>query len=192
MDTIQANVRDPKVKAKALRKAGYLPCSIFGAQLPQSISIQVNQTEAERLLRTKGIGSTVEVELPREKHLVLIKDVTRNTLKNEIENIEFQALKAGVKVNSSAPIVLINREKVPGFIGQILFEIPYSALPKDLLDTIVIDLEQVPANGRVMVKDLELASNENIQLLLDSESVILTIEEAKRGGEVEETEEEVS
>ncbi len=190
MYTLNAEVRSPQVKAKHLRKAGFLPCCIYGIQLEESISIQVPQTDADRLLRQVGVGGTVDIHVAEKKYPVLIKEIARNALKNEVEHVGFQAMDANTKLNTTARIQLINREKVPGFIGQVLFEVPYSAYPADLIDTITIDMETIAGGGRIAVADLEIAKNENIQILIDTESIVVTVtENARAAVETEETEE---
>lgn len=188
MNTMKAELRDPQVKAKSLRRSGQLPCCIYGAQLPESMSIQVALHEATNFLRKNGTGSKVELEVDGKKMLTLVKEIARNTLKNEVEHINFQALEADTMVSSTADIVLENRDKVPGFIAQVLFKLPYTALPADLMDTVVIDLEGMKMGSRVTVQDLPIAQNDKIQLLVEPDTVVFSIMDNKRTSDKDEDE----
>ena len=183
MNTLTAEIRSPNVKVKSLRRSGFVPCCIFGPQLPDSLSIQIDKLSAEKLLRNKGEGCTVNIDLDGKKTAVLIKDVSKNTLKNEIEHIGFQVLDATKKINSKAKIILQNRDKAAGFIGQLLFEIPYTAFPADIIESVTIDMADIPIGSQLTLNDLEISKNENIQLLLDGDSVVLTVADIKRASD---------
>lgn len=175
MNSISAEIRSPQAKAKNLRKAGLVPCCIFGPRLQKSISVQITQDEAKKLLREKHKGSKLEIGVGGEKTTVLIRDISRDPVKDEIEHISFQALVADKKVNTVARVVLLNRDKVSGYVSQALFEIPYAALPADLVDTVTVDLADRKAGCRCTVKDLAIAKNDRIELLLDKDSLVLSI-----------------
>lgn len=183
MSTIIVTQRSPRAKAKQLRKAGIAPGSIFGASLPQSISIQMDTVAAVKMLRGKNIGSEATLELDGKKMPVLIKEISRNALTNELVHLEFQALDANTKINTVAHINLLNREKMPGYVNQSLFTIPYCALPADITDTITIDLTTLKVGASLSVGELDIAKNENIELLIPADTVVLNIADLKRGGE---------
>ncbi|PHV72262.1 50S ribosomal protein L25 [Sporanaerobium hydrogeniformans] len=178
MSTLTLKSRDPKVKARGLRRAGFIPCCIYGPQLPESLSAQLEESIAERLLREKGIGSKMEVELNGQKIWVLLKEVTHNTLKNTIEHIDLQALDANTRVNSTAKVILTNRDKVLGMTEQVLFKIPYIALPADIFESVTIDLSGLKIGNRITLKDVDIP--QNVELLIDADSLILTVSDNKR------------
>lgn len=180
MNTMKAEIRSPSAKAKHLRKAGFVPCCIYGSELKESIPIQIPHREAMQLLRKKDEGSKIAIEVGNQKVITLIKDVSKNELKNEIEHISFHALSANRKVNSTAKVILCNRDKVPGYISQALFEIPYTALPADIVDTVLIDLENHQIGSRITVADLDIAKDEKIELLIDADNMVLNIIEHKK------------
>lgn len=175
MDTIIAEKRDVQVKAKQLRKLGIVPCSIYGGGLPESLSVQINKVEAKKLLRSKREGSKVEIHLDSERIPVQIKDVDSNIINNEILHISFQALEADTRVNSKAQIILENVDKITGILDQMLFEVPYSALPSHMIDTIVVDLEGLVVGNVVTLEDIPAFKNENIDLQVSADSMILKI-----------------
>ena len=96
METIQANLRDVHAKAKQLRRSGIVPCSIYGAGLEESLSIQVSSSDARQLKRTKRTGSLVDVLVEKKRYHALIKDLEYNNLNDEIVHISFQSLKTDV------------------------------------------------------------------------------------------------
>ncbi|NLL38367.1 MAG: 50S ribosomal protein L25 [Clostridiales bacterium] len=192
MDTIKAEKRNPNLKAKQLRRTGFVPGCIFGKNLNPSLEIQIKQNEAAQFLKSNSTGSTVQIALGRKKYFTLLKEISHNPLSNQIEHLSFQELVKGEPVSSAARIILLNREKVQDLINQTLFEIPYKTIPSKLVDRIEIDLEGMKAGDSVKVEDLDFAKDEEIELLIPADSMIFNIVEPRKAAVEEETAEEAA
>lgn len=180
MDKIVAEARNPSVKVRQLRRSGYTPCAIYGGSLPEPIMIQIDSSTALRLLRKKRVGSQVRIETGGKVILSQIKDVSRNFVSEEIEHIGFQALSADKKVNSVAQVVLLNKESVQGIVEQLVFEVPYSAFPEDMIDTVTVDLADYGAGSTLAVGELEAFRGDKIELQIDPETYIFKIVDRRR------------
>ncbi len=112
-----------------------------------------------------------------------------NILNNEIQNITFQALKSDEKVHSVIHIILENDDKIKGQLERIMLEIPYMSLPKNMIDTISIDLDGMKTGTEVFVKDIPELMTKKIELLVDVKDAVFRINEKKRV-EVKQPEEE--
>ena len=183
MDSIQANLRDVKVKAKQLRRSGFVPCAIYGAGLEESLSVQISSSEARLLRKTKRTGSLVDVQVEGKRYHTLIKELDYNSINNEIVHISFQSLEKGKKANSVADIVLLNKDKVQGVLEQIQMQIPHAAEPDYLLDTVTVDLEDCPIGTVITVGDIPEFQSNNVELQTDPNSIVLRISEKKRSVE---------
>ena len=186
MDIVKVEMRDTRAKAKQLRRAGIVPCCVYGGGLEEALSIQMDQNTADQLLRVKREGSKVRLELNGKQIPVQIKEKTRNFRSNQIEHIQFQALKADQKVNSVAHIFLKHADLVPGILEQMLFEVPFASLPADMIDTVTIDLEGMTAGTDVTVADIPEFCKEGVDLLTDRDSMVLRIREKKLAAAAEE------
>lgn len=180
MNIITVENRSGLTKAKQLRRNGIIPCAIYDGSLGESLSVQIDQATGRQLLRSKREGNKVELELDGKIIPVQIKDLERNFVNNEIIHITFQALEADKKVNSKVPIVLENTDKVVGVLEQMLFEVPYSAFPADMIDSVAIDLEALVVGSVLTLEDIPAFKNKNINLQLNSDSTILRISDKKR------------
>ena len=174
MDVIKVNKRDFTVKAKQLRRAGMVPGSVFGGPLPDSVSLQIVEDLARRLIRNKREGSKLKLELDGQLIPVQIKEISFNTLNNEILHISFQALKADQKVNSLIHIILKNTEKITGLLETMLLEIPYAALPENMIDTITIDVDDLEGTV-ITVADIPELMSDKIDLQVGTEEIVLRI-----------------
>ena len=189
MEIIKAEMRDPAAKGKQLRRSGLVPCVISGAQLEQSLSVQVDQNTARQLKRTKRNGSKADIQVGDKVYHTLIKDLEYNNVTNSIIHICFQILAAGKKVNSVADIVLLNRDKVQGVLEQMQLQIPHCAEPEYLLDTVTIDLEGIAIGTTLTIGDIPEFQNENIEVQADPGNIVLRIS-PKKSAAVQVAEEE--
>lgn len=188
-DTILVSKRDFTLKAKQLRRSGIVPGSVFGGPLPDSISLQMDEGTARRLIRYKREGSKLKLDLDGQLIPVQIKEKTINTLNNEILHISFQALKADQKVNSVIHIILKNTEKITELLESMLLEIHYAAFPEDMIDTITIDVDGMAVGTVVTVADIPELMSEKIDLQVDKEEIVLRISGRKHSA-METTEQE--
>ena len=175
MDQICVKKRDTAIKAKRLRQLGMVPGNIIGKSLPESISIQMEEAEARRLVRQLREGSKISIDLEGQAIPAQIKEKSLNTLNNEILHLSFQALVADEKVNSVIHILLANEEKAGNQLEKMMMEIPYASLPADMIDTITIDLDGMAVGTVVMVKDIPELMSDTIELRVDPEEIVLRI-----------------
>ena len=182
MNTLKAETRNMSIKAKALRKEGF----VTGC-----IPLKMEKSEVERLLKSEGKGGRVLLQLEGKTYDALIKEVDYNPLKGFVEEIDFQALVSSEKVHSSAEIHLLNESKlVAGIPQQMLHEINYKALPASLVEKIELDVGDLKIGDTIRVKDLVIAKDENIDLITDLDSTVVTVTEPRVSTDVtSETEE---
>lgn len=181
MDTLKAEKRDMKVKAKRLRREGYVTGNVFGREIEGSVPVQISHRDAERVLRAKNKGSQILLDVEGQKMNVLIKDISYGLLKNDMENIDFQALVAGEMVHSVAEVVLLNHEMViTGVLQQLLHEIAYKAMPSALIEKVEVDVGNMRVGDTILVKDLAIASNPDIELITHPDTTVATVYEAHR------------
>jgi large subunit ribosomal protein L25 len=180
MEVITVSKRDFAVKAKHLRRDGMVPGSVFGGPLPDSVSLQIDEGIARRLVRYKREGSKLKLDLDGQLVPVQIKEMETNTIKNEIIHISFQALKADQKVNSVIHIILKNTDKITESLETMLLEIPYSALPEDMIDTITIDVYGFAAGTVITVGDITELTSDKIDLQVGREEIVLRVVDKRR------------
>ena len=193
MNTLKAEKRDLAVKAKRLRREGYVTGNIFGREVKGSIPIKIERKDVDRLLKTDNKGSQIMLDVEGTMYDVLIKDVEFNPLAGKVDEIDFQALVSNEEVHSTAEVILLNHEKiVEGVLQLEMEEVAYKALPAALVDKVKIDVAEMKIGDAVKVKDLPLASAAGITLISDPEAVVVRVTPV-RGGEVpEEAEEEAA
>ena len=188
MNTLKAEKRDMQTKAKKLRHEGFVTGNVFGREMKESMPIKITKNEAERFFKTCTKGSKVTLEIEGQSMPVLVKEIDYDSLKRQILEIDFQALVSGEKVHSVAEIVLLNHEKVTtGVLQQLLEEVSYRALPSALVEKIEVDAGNLKVGDSIKVRDLSIASDQDVELLTDLDAVVATVSAVRNS--VPETEE---
>lgn len=165
-----------EVKAKKLRREGYVIGNVFGKELKDSIPVMMGKKDVDRLLKTDHKGSQIMLEVDGQSYDVLIKNIDFNPLARTIDSIEFQALVSNEMVHSVAEVILVNHDKVAEGVVQVeLPEISYKALPAALVDHVQIDVGNMKVGDTVHVKDLEIFSNKDISIKNDPEAIVVKV-----------------
>ncbi|HJD36518.1 MULTISPECIES: 50S ribosomal protein L25 [unclassified Blautia] len=184
MNTLKAEKRDMSIKAKRLRREGYVTGNVFGKEIKGSIPIKLEKSAVDRLLKIHRRGSQVMLDVDGESMDVLLKEINFNPLKGQVDEIDFQALVKGEKVQSVAEVILENHDKVASGVLQLLLEeVPYRALPGDLIEKVMVDVGNLKVGDSIKVGDLDMAKNEKVDLLIDPETIIVTVSESRNAVE---------
>ena len=174
MTTLKAEKRSMDVKAKRLRREGFVTGNVFGHAIEGSIPVKMNAVDAERLLKTEHKGGQINLDIEGQVYDVLIKEIDYNAMTRKID--DFQALVSDEKVTSTAEIVILNREAVVGGVLQEdLSEVAYRAFPSALVEKTTLDAAGLKVGDIVHVKDLDIAKNKDIDLKTDPEAVVLSV-----------------
>ena len=189
MNTLKAEKRTMDVKAKKLRREGYVTGNVFGKEMKESIPVKMDAAAVDRLLKTSNKGSQIMLDIDGESHNVLIKEVDFNPLKGRVDEMDFQALVKGEVVHSVAEIVLVNHDKLEsGVLQQQLEEVSYKALPSALVEKVIVDVGDLKVGETIKVKDLDIAKDKDVKLITDPEADVAGV--AAVHNDVPETDEE--
>ena len=194
MNTLKAEKRSMDVKAKRLRREGYVTGNVFGREIEGSIPVKMLKTEVDKLLKTDHKGSQVMLEVDGQTYDALIKEVDFNPLAGRVDEIDFQALVSTEKVHSTAAVQIENREKVlEGALQECLEEIEYKALPAALVDHVTVDVAGMKVGDVIRVKDLEISKNPDVDIHTDPEAIVVMVDAIRNSiPEDEEADEEAA
>ena len=194
MNTLKAEKRSMDVKAKKLRREGFVTGNLFGKEIEGSIPLKMDRFEVDRLLKTDHKGSQIMLNVEGQDYDVLIKEVDYNAMKRCVDEIDFQALVSTEKVHSPAAVQIENREKVlEGALQECLEEIEYKALPAALVDHVTVDVAGMKVGDVIRVKDLEISKNPDVDIHTDPEAIVVMVDAIRNSiPEDEEADEEAA
>ena len=195
MNTLKAEKRSMDIKAKKLRREGYVVGNVFGKKIEGSIPVKFQKLELEKFLKKAHKGSQIMLDVEGTQYDALIKDVAYNPVAGRIDEIDFQALVSTEKVHSVVEVILENHDKiVEGVLQESLEEIAYKALPADLVDEVRVDVGDMEIGDVIRVKDLPIYADKKITIMTDPDAVVVALNAAHNAAvpetETAETEEE--
>ncbi len=176
---IKAKTKENK-KPNALRQEGFVPATVYGHGFT-SESIQVNAKEFSRIPH-KAYSHINELEVDgKERFPILIRNVQVDPVRDHILNIEFYKIRSDEKLKVKVPLNYTGHSSAVtkgGILIVSLTEIEVQCLPKDIPDTIDINLGLIEEIGQAIhPKDLKVPAE--IQILAQPNEVLAKVEIAK-------------
>jgi len=182
-----------KRTASRLRRSGKIPAVIYGHSGDHPIAVDEHEfsTKFHRVSENTIINLTVE----KDQYDVLVKDYQEDILTGKITHIDFYEIERGKALRTHVPVRLEGVSpgvREGGILDHHLHELEIECLPKDLPDTVVIDISNLEIGDSVHVGDLD--PPKGVQYLNADEYVIVSVSHRKaevlEEEEVEEEEEE--
>lgn len=174
---LSATKRTDKQNDK-LRAAGSIPAVVYAPDI-ESMSIAIDAREFEKVYRETGDSTIIDLKIEGEKdaYSVLIQDMQHAPVKDEVLHVDFYKITAGQEL--SASIALEFTGEAPGVkAGGILMTqrdaIDVTCLPKDLVDSIEVDLSVLAEVGdTIHISDLNIPAG--ITVSDDAELLVASI-----------------
>ncbi|MCG1011957.1 50S ribosomal protein L25/general stress protein Ctc [Tepidanaerobacter sp. GT38] len=171
-----ATIREAKKSEnKRLRRENKLPAVVYGKGY-ETKSIAVDGRELDKILKTHGETSLINLQVEDDTFPVLIKEVQRNTLKNSIDHVDFFKVSMDEEVEYNAPIVLVGDAegvKMGGVLQHQKREIALKALPRDMLESVEVDISEMKIGDALTVGDIKVDSKNTV--LDDPDEIIVSI-----------------
>lgn len=166
-----------KNAVKKMREENIIPAVIY-SRGGETIHVSVSSSEFARVFKRAGSSSLLGLEVSGETIPAVIKEIQRHPVKGEILHIDFQKLNMDEKVKMTIPVILTNRDNIrlqPSILMQLLDQIEIECLPTDIPNGAEVDVENMDFTTPILVKNLDIAKNENITILRDLEDVVCTL-----------------
>lgn len=167
---------------RRLRREGLLPAVIYGSEFG-SFPIELDRRTASRLLARVSRSTLIELEVDKQPHTVLVREIQRDPLRGRLVHVDFLKVRMDVRIRAEVPIELVGEAPAAKIAGGVLVTgvdaIEVEALPADLPDRVTVDLEAL-ANIDDSITVADLFVGENVRILTDlTELVARVIYEAE-------------
>jgi len=177
--SIEAELRSETGKgvARQIRRNGLIPGVVYGRG-NEPRSIKMDPQDIEKLLHSNAIFDLTFVgeDGEEDEATVIIKDYQKDVIKQNLLHVDFQFISMDEKITVSVPMHLEGEAagvRDGGVLQQLLREIEIDALPAEIPEEITIDISELEVGESLSVVDLELP--EGIDLVTDSDEVIVTV-----------------
>lgn len=162
-------------KVKALRRAGLTPGVVYGPVVDGTVSVSVNSREFGKFFMAHGHSTIFTLKWDGGSQPVLIREVQRDPVRQDILHIDFFAPNMKVVLRQNVSVVLQHAPEVNGgVLQQPINEIEVEALPSDLPSEIVVDASSLSEVGAtITVAGLPVI--DKVTFITDAETVIASV-----------------
>lgn len=166
-----------KGASRRLRVAGKVPGVIYGGEGPAQ-SIELDHNALFHKLKLDAFhASILSLSLDGEREQVLLRDIQMHPFKQQVLHVDFQRIDRNKKIHVKVPLHFINGDIAPGvklsggIVSHVLTELDVSCLPKDLPESITVDLSELVAGSTVHLSALQLPEGVEIPSLTKGEDL---------------------
>jgi len=157
-------------------------------------SLKLDRNNLERLLSKAGTSTVIKLDVEGSAHDVLIQEIQRHPISDDITHADFRRVDMSKKVEASISITLEGEapavKALGGTLLQSLEEIEVVALPSALMKEITVSVESLETFDDVLrVSDLKMP--EGIELITDAEKAIASVQPPRSEEEMEALDEAV-
>lgn len=189
--TLTLNKREVVGKGlNQLRRSGSIPAVIHNHG-KDSVVVSGSYIDMSKAYAQAGKHHPVNLKVDNKDYYAIIKDVDFEPKKQQLRHVVFGAINRNEKVETEIPIRIegeIPAERVGLIVLHTLDHLIIEALPKDLVDVLVVDGSSLAEEGdKLHVSDIKIPTG--ITVLNEPEQTIATVE-APRAVVAEEAAEE--
>lgn len=176
-------------KVRFLRRQGIIPGNVYGHGV-ESVPVQIEAKALRQLLSRAGTTDLVLLKVgdSSEPVRVLIRDVQRDPITDELLHVDFYQVRATDRIRAEVPLEFVGEAPVLAEVkGTTLLHLVDSlhieALPDYLPHSLQVDLSVLKdVDQTICVRDIPVG--EGITVLNDPDLVVVKVAEARK--EVEE------
>jgi large subunit ribosomal protein L25 len=165
---------------KKIRRAGRVPAVIYGRQhAPQNLEIKAE--DMENLIHHSA-SANILVDLAIEgsdspKRLALVQEVQHHPLNGRLLHVDLHEVTGDEKVTMTVPVESVGEavgvKTGGGVLEHVLFRLKVRALPKDLPESLQVDVTQLEVGQSIHIGDIQPPPG--VEILGDKKVVVLSV-----------------
>ncbi len=172
--TVDGDVRTSfgKGAARKLRAAGKIPAVVYGhGSDPLHVAVPAHETT----LIARRANALIDLKLPSDQHLVLIKDIQRDPVRQIIEHLDLVIVRKGEKVTVDIS-VHVEGDPYPGMMVQLEHTtVSVEAEATHIPEFVSVSVEGLTAGSQIHAGEIRLP--EGTTLVSAPEMLVLAIHE---------------
>src|SRR6476619_6558653 len=177
---VQAKLRDGRGKndARRTRREGMVPLTVYGGD-GETVAAVAPLAELAAILRSESGRNTIftiDVEGVGVSE-VMFHDRQIDPVKGRLIHADLTRLVKGQKIDVTVPLHLVGEpigvKEKQGVLEQIIREIEIRCEPRQIPDSLDVDVSNLDVHDVLHVSDIQVPAN--VEILEDAETVIATI-----------------
>ncbi len=150
-----------KGSSRRLRRESRVPAIIYGGNAePSTVTLELR--ELVKVLEDNAFfSSVISINVDGKKEQAIIKALQRHPAKNTPMHADFLRVSKGEEMTVRVPLNFVNQEtakgvKAGGIVSLHAKDVEVHTLPKDLPESIIVDLADLEIGDVVHLSDLKL------------------------------------
>ena len=170
-----------KNENRRTRAAGFIPAVIYGSDR-ESVNCQIDTVQFTKIMKLHGGRSTIfdlDLEGEDENPIALMREVQQHPVTDVYRHVDLFEIPRGVPVNVEVNVVLEGEPESVRFgdteLVQVIDRVEIACMPRDVPESISIDVSNLEINDKIFVKDMTLPVGE---MITDGETQVLVLKAA--------------
>lgn len=183
--SLRANVG--KKDAKAVRNSGQVPCVVYGTGKQTHFSVK--QVDLHKIMYSPDVYA-VNLDIDGTKVKAIIQEFQQHPVTDKFMHVDFLELVDDKMVKVDIPVTLFGRSigvMNGGRLQQVFRKLTVLGYPKDIPDTIEVDISKLRIGHSIRVKALE---SDGFKLLNAPNAVVVSVKMSRGALDIDEEEEE--
>jgi large subunit ribosomal protein L25 len=146
------------------RQSGEVPAIIYGGK-KHAEKISILHKDITKALENEAVySSIISLSIDGKAEDTIIKDIQRHPAKQVILHLDFLRVSKTTKLQTRVPLNFLNEDicigvkMSGGLIAHTMTDIEVSCLPKDLPESIDVDMEQIDVGQIVHLSNIKMPS----------------------------------
>ncbi len=166
-----------KNASRRLRRQGFIPAILYGSSM-ESIPLVLNKKDIIQIMKLEtGENTIFKVIFDSEEHNAMIKDLQIDPATDEIYHADLIQIAMDKVIRVTVPIEHVGSpvgvKSEGGFIDFVTREVEIECLPKDIPESIEIDISGLHINQSFKVEHIEATAG--VKLIADPGQVLVLI-----------------
>jgi large subunit ribosomal protein L25 len=165
-----------KGAARRLRASGRVPAVLYGhGTKPQHLSVDARQF-GQALRTDAGVNVLISLEVGRNQHLALAKEIQRHPVKGSLIHVDFIQVRRGEKVHVQVPVHLVGEapgSREGGILDQDLYQLNVEAEVTAVPEAVDADVSGLGIGDVLRVADLK--APDGAVILDDPEASVVSV-----------------
>ncbi|HOX25248.1 MAG TPA: 50S ribosomal protein L25 [Candidatus Krumholzibacteria bacterium] len=177
-----------KNENRRTRAAGKIPAVLYGRDR-EPMNVQLDKNEFARVLQKTGGRAVIfdlDLDGESEQPLALMRELQQHPVTDEIHHVDLFEIPRGEPVTVEVNLEVVGEPACVKFgegeVLQIAHTVEISCLPRELPDSIKVDISAFKLNEKVLAKDLVIPVG---KLITDPDAPLVVVRPATIFAEVE-------
>lgn len=148
-----------KGPAKKMRRGGKIPCVLYGHGF-RPLLLALDERAFKALMRHEGLHGLFNLtvaDIKDGKHTVVVKEIQRHPLRDDILHVDFQKIRSDEELTSEVSLRFVGEPvgvKAGGIIQHYIYDVTVQCLPRDLPESIEVNISHLDLKENLRIHDL--------------------------------------